>query len=335
MSKRANPVLIGAFVLGALSLLVGLIIYLGTVNLFSKEEQFVVYFESSVNGLNVGAPVKFKGVPIGRVNDIRIRWNQDPLSSHIPVFITIDPKTVSDRLGVELDIGDEDVLRQQIRLGLRARMQIESLISGLLFIELDYYPDNPGNFHQNEYVLKEIPSVPGLLSDITETATQIVARLRRIDFEGTNNRLQRVLERVDQSLQELDTKSLSQSIQETSAVVRGVAQSGQIENTLSDLATLLSQLSALVDKADRRVDPLAEEMVAMLADLRQTFQSLRQTARNLDGALSPQSPILLEVRRTLVETSGAARALRELADYLERNPNSLLLGRDQPDFVQP
>jgi paraquat-inducible protein B len=334
MSKRANPVLIGTFVLGSLFLLVSSIVFLGSVKLFSKEEQFVMYFESSVNGLNVGAPLKFKGVPIGRVSDIRIRWNQDTLTSHIPVFVAIDPELLRGRLGVDVDLADEDVFRQQIRSGLRARMQIESLITGLLFIELDYYPDSPSRFFQSEYVLKEIPTVPGLLADITETATQIVSRLRNFDFEGLNRRLMRVLENADRSLAGFDTEALNQSFLETSAAVRNLAESGDIQHTLRELNALLAEVRVMAKNTDQRIQPLTTGAVDLLSELQASSIALRQTMKNLEANFLPESPLLLDLRRTLEETSNAAQALRQLADFIERNPNALLLGRSNRDFPE-
>jgi paraquat-inducible protein B len=178
MSKQASPRLIGAFVLGGILLAVALLALVSSMRLFDDRQVFVMYFESSVNNLNIGAPVKWKGVPVGAVTDIRIRWNQDELSAEVPVFVEID----LDRLAVNLD--DEGTLKREILNGMRAQLSVESYLSGLLFIELNYVP-NPGppRFVQREPIYGEIPTVPSPWSEVGEMATSVVEKFQSVDIE--------------------------------------------------------------------------------------------------------------------------------------------------------
>lgn len=115
MSQKASPTLIGVFIIAAIALAVVTVILFGSGRLFSKTEDFILYFEDSVNGLEVGAPVKFKGVRVGQVKRIAIRFDQDDDSPHVPVLIEIDIGRLHKPLGVDLDLADPEVFRQQDR----------------------------------------------------------------------------------------------------------------------------------------------------------------------------------------------------------------------------
>lgn len=134
MSKQANPKLIGAFVLGGLALLVlGLVIFGGT-RWLGERRTYVAYFPGSVKGLRVGAPVDFRGVTIGRVTDIRIRYDASDGTMQIPVVMEFEPARIT-------VIGADDVVEHRgdlddlIRRGLRAQLQTQSIVTGLLLIQ--------------------------------------------------------------------------------------------------------------------------------------------------------------------------------------------------------
>ncbi|HNX04150.1 MAG TPA: MlaD family protein, partial [Opitutales bacterium] len=177
MKKQASPRLIGAFVVLAFLVLAVLVGLVGSFKAFQSRQTFVVYFKGSVNNLNVGAKVKWKGVPVGQVSDIRIRWNQDVLSTDIPVFIQLD----LDRLGLRID--ETDVMKREVASGLRARTQMESLISGMLYIDLDYIADAaPARFVEKEPLYPEIPAAPSPFDEIGDLAFRIADNIANIDF---------------------------------------------------------------------------------------------------------------------------------------------------------
>jgi len=245
MSKQASPRLIGAFVLGGILLAVALLALVSSMRLFDDRQVFVMYFESSVNNLNIGAPVKWKGVPVGAVTDIRIRWNQDELSAEVPVFVEID----LDRLAVNLD--DEGTLKREILNGMRAQLSVESYLSGLLFIELNYVP-NPGppRFVQREPIYGEIPTVPSPWSEVGEMATSVVEKFQSVDIERIATELTTVLERTNHLLADIDAAGVSRSFRSAansfSALVGSPETLALLENTAAaaaELRTLAANLN--------------------------------------------------------------------------------------------
>ena len=140
MSKPANKTLIGVFVIGAIVLAIIAVIIFGSGKFFAEKMPLVMYFEGSVAGLNVGSPVMFKGVKVGVVKDIVLRFDSNNISFLIPVYAELDPK----RFHVIGKIADETELdKELIKRGLRARLELQSMVTGQLMVDLDFYPDKP------------------------------------------------------------------------------------------------------------------------------------------------------------------------------------------------
>ncbi|MFA5258347.1 MAG: MlaD family protein, partial [Opitutales bacterium] len=237
-----------------------------------------MFFESSVNNLNVGAKVKWKGVPVGQVSDIRIRWNQDVLSTEVPVFVQIDLT----RLGMELD--DPKVLRQEIANGMRAQMQWESLISGMLFIELNYVPNaGPPKTYEKEPLYPEIPAVSSPFDAIGDMAFEIADNLRQIDFKRISDNLNSSLERVNRTLDELDTPGLSRSLKSAANSVTSLAGSPEAMRMIEDASATMKSLQSVAARLDGMAEPmpgqlkeLSDQVTATLASIQATSDRLRE-----------------------------------------------------------
>jgi paraquat-inducible protein B len=148
MSKNLSPTVIGAFVVGAVALLIVAVIALGSGQLFRKTQQFILYFDGSVNGLRIGAPVKIKGVEIGSVKDIRLETELGSQVHKIPVIIEIDLKKVIRRGVTREEAMDPNTIREFIKEGLRGQLQTESLVTGVLYVGLDWFSETPLRFVQ-------------------------------------------------------------------------------------------------------------------------------------------------------------------------------------------
>jgi paraquat-inducible protein B len=134
MSKQANKTLIGAFVVGAIALVVAGIIIFGSGDFFAERPKFVMFFEGSVNGLNVGAPVTFRGVKIGTVTEVNLYFNPQDMSLKIPVYVEFDPKSMVLEKGSWQKSERYEYIKQFIDRGLRAKLQLQSMVTGLLMI---------------------------------------------------------------------------------------------------------------------------------------------------------------------------------------------------------
>ena len=181
MSKKANPAVVGGFVLGAVALAVGSLFFFGGGKFFRTTETYVAYFEGSLKGLEIGAPVTFRGVRIGTVKDIQVVYDVDKSSLNIPVIFDID----LDRLVLEGDVAqaskadddDHDVL---IERGLRAQLQMRSMVTGQLAVNLDFFPDSEPLYHGDYKGYGEYPTVPSEVEKLRDIAEKLVSQLQDV-----------------------------------------------------------------------------------------------------------------------------------------------------------
>ncbi len=327
MGRKANPAVIGAFVVGALVLgVVGVVIF-GSGQLFKNTSKYVCFFPGPVDGLNVGAPVKVNGVEIGSVADIRLRLpEQERLhitvqGVHIPVTIEIDNDRVA-ALGGE----EHRNLEALIDHGLRAQLNAQSLVTGLLFVQLDFRPEIPAIFIlPPDSRVTEIPTIPTAMEQVQTAAENIFRRLQEVHVEAL---VKSLTEAVDTIKTVAATPELKETIQALPATVANLNQTVAGFRELSvrlDTQTgpLLDSLKGTSDKAGPLLDSLkgtSEKGGAAMEQARQTMQSVEQF-------VEPESLLSTQLSGSLQEVSDAARALRLLANLLERNPSVLVRGK--------
>lgn len=328
MSRQANPTLIGAFVLGAGALLVTAILLFGTFRIFSDEETFLIYFDESVNGLTVGAPVKFRGVPIGRVREIRLRYDQSEATTAVPVFIEIDLSYLRRTLGMADDLRDPDLLLRQIRSGLRAQLELVSFITGQYYIELDYLPDSPRPiFYQRSRTYKEIPSAPSPFAGIGQSASEILARFGTVDLGTISQELVAGLKRVNAALDSFQWAEINTRILALAAAVTERMEDPQLDATLAQMQETMATFRRLAETLETESTPALAEFRGLAAELRDTSAEMRALARQASVLLAPEGATRHELERFLRELADAAESLRVLTDFLERNPQAVITGR--------
>jgi paraquat-inducible protein B len=327
MNKRINPTLIGAFIVGALALVVVAVIGLGSGRLFRKTYEFVLYFQGSVNGLNVGAPVKYKGVEIGSVTDILLQLDEVE-ANRIPVIIELDAKKIAGR-GVRGDLlVHPEKLQSFIDRGVRGQLRMESLVTGVLYVALDVYPDSPPEFVQprgSRY--QEIPTVPTELERVQDEIRDVFVKLAKIDFNAVVAAMTQAFAGIDRLTNspalEASLRSLEKTMPKFDEAVMNIRQLAvTLDKNTSDLSADLQQTSAATRVA------LAEIEVAV-KQANTTMKEAEGTMINARSAIDPDSPVSYELTRSLREISGAARSLRLLAGYLERNPRAVIFGKPQ------
>lgn len=322
MANRANPAAIGAFVLGALGLAVAGVVVFGSGQYFKHTEQFVMYFPGSVNGLNVGAPVKFKGVDIGQVKNIKLvlqRENDVDRKLLIPVYVETDPTKVTVN-GKQLEMSDPKNLEALVQRGLRAQLQSQSLVTGLLFVQVDFFPETPINYAlQQPSDPIEIPTVPTTLEQASNAAREIIEELRSVKLGPMIQAAQEAVEHVNALV----------SNPGLHAAVDGLPA------TMKNLDDAITSLHRLSDELHGQVAPLSKRLDTTLVSADQTLTSVRGAAGTANTILAPGSPLDHDLRDALRQVSDAARALAQLADYLERNPTALLYGKQPPPEAKP
>lgn len=330
MTRRASPTLIGGFVVGAVVVaLIGLIL-IGGGDLFHRKHPFVLYFRGKVDGLDVGAPVKFQGVLVGSVTSIRLRLSEEGPSTTIPVTIVLDEDLIESRSGYDVTF-EPSRMQRIVERGLRARLDIESFVTGNRYVALEMAPDTPLRLFGGESELQEIPTLPTPLEEVQ----RIVERLSEMDLEG----MVADLIETSRALRELVASSEARSI--PAALVRTL---GTIDEAAGALRAQIDPLAGSVTTMSHAVEGAAGALEKTLEDLRPTIAGLDLAARRAveveeevsrtlaaaRGIFDPEAPLVVRLQETLAELASASRSLRGLTELLERDPSSLLRGRDVP-----
>jgi paraquat-inducible protein B len=328
MNQKISPTLIGGFVLGAVALLVVAVIAFGSGRLFRETKEFVVYFDGTVNGLNIGAPVKFKGVEIGSVKDILLQLEGDIEAHRIPVIFEIDLKKITSRGGLGTILGETNALKTAIDQGLRAQLRTESLVTGVLYIGIDLFPGTPVRYVQHaKSKYTEIPSVPTALERVELTAGEILAKLSEVDFKGMMDSVSRVVDGVGSLVNSPSIESSLKSLERTMPKIDQAVV--EIRKMTTGLDSNITVLSANLQQTS---DAAREAMQQAALTMKQTDSALKEAEAamtNIRGMSDPESVTFYELDRSLREVSAAARSLRLLTNSVERNPRALIFGKPE------
>jgi paraquat-inducible protein B len=397
MSKPISKALIGGFVVGAVGLLLVAVSIFGSGRFFAKRPVVVMYFEGSVKGLSVGAPVIFRGVPIGNVTDIRLIANVKDRTVLIPVYADFDPMRFQQKGGHISPLAN---LKEQIAAGLRAQLELQSFVTGQLMINVDYFPNTPVVLVGAEPGVPEIPTIPSTMQRLVKkfedlpieeiaqnvnTAVMGVSRLVNSpevakaiadvsqaanELKGLvgnmNRQMGPLVATIDQSVKKYgkladdtgqELGKARQAIEETLGDVRTLVRdtdaqvaptAGAVRETLGDVRTLVRSLDAQVSSVaatlnetakeygtlartvDGEVPALSTRLQQVLGDVQVTLAKLRDALGAAEGALGGDSSLRYDITSTLSDISAAARAIRQLADSVNRDPESLLRGRNVP-----
>lgn len=324
MKARANPALIGGFVVGAIALATTAIVVLGSGRLFSDTVELVAFFPGSVNGLAVGAPVKFKGVVIGRVREIRIAVDEAAqLNFRIPVVFEIDPAKLTQR-GASVtatDIRDKALLGDLIDSGLRAQLTPESFVTGVLYIELDIHPDTPAEMHiDGKSEWREIPTLPTTIERAASTLTQILDKIEDLDLDGLFNSLTTTIDEVNKVLGSPEVENVFGNLNKV------LATADEASVSVRDLAR---STRGSIDDISRSAQRTLDDATVTLSRLDDTLVEVRGALSSVSGLVESESPVVFQIGETLQALTDAARSLRRLADSIERNPSTLMFGRTE------
>lgn len=327
MSMRANPTAIGVFTVGALVLAVVGVAMLASTAWLGKQSTFISYFGESVNGLEVGAPVKFQGVPVGSVTNLLIQIDLDDKTFEVPVEYEIDLARLTSRDGTFVDLSRGTVLRQQITDGLRSQLQMESIVTGQLYVELTYRTDAaPPQLAQRPTVHPEIPTAPSLLAVFGTQAGSLVADVLQILF------------RVNEMLQAVDMEGLNASVVASAQSVERLAESPEIRAAFAEIPVMtdqfnrtMAEMELLAQRLSDTIEPLQLHLDTTNVEVMLTLQSMRRALEGTEGFLTTDSGVGYQMQEAFSSLKDAADALRQLVLSLERNPDMLLRGKRPPE----
>jgi paraquat-inducible protein B len=318
-----------------LGLAVAMVLYFGSASFLRSSTDFILYFDQSVNGLQVGSAVKFRGVPVGEVRRIMIRAEgQREDSTAIPVVIQINSSRLERDLGVSKEAFNADSIQTLIDRGLVARLNLESFITGQLFVEFSFEPERLPTLqtHQETFEgIYEIPTLNSSLDQITADVAQIIADVKALDLDELNANLNGLLVSAKATLDGIDSAGISRSITGTADEISRFVAS---EDFKASVVTMRGAFAALRDTAQSfnlSDGPLAETIDSWTEQITHTLESLDQLTSDASLLLKPESDLRYELESMLREFTRAARSVRMLSEFLERNPNALLTGRSEEE----
>jgi paraquat-inducible protein B len=264
---------------------------------FNPTLKFLMLYDQTVRGLSEGAPVEFRGITIGRVADISFDLVPAIGDPRIPVLIEIDPSMMRPEMARKMTTPDSEFIKESVARGLRGALKWGSLITGALYVDLDYYPESaPAELGKSgEYTT--IPTVSSGLAQLEAKITAIVDKFQSMPIEKTMADIAAAAEEAKTTIAEARTTLAD--IKATSAAARETLEDPHFRGLPSDLKKSIEQL----EKSIQSVGP--------------------------DGAV--QGDLL----RTLDELRSALRSFNSLSTNIDEKPNSLLFGRDSSGNPQP
>ena len=326
MSKRFSTTAIGAFVVGSFALLVAAIVVVGSGKMFQKPIQFVCFFPGDVNGLKVGAPVKFRGVQIGSVASIRLilppdqgTVRADLKEFRLPVILNIDSSQLRAMGGSGVAVS-ENGFTDFIKQGLRAQLNVESLLTGLLYVDLDLYPHSevvmalePGTSP-----FREIPTVPTDFQQVQQEAEKALERISKMDLEG-------VMTAISGAGNSINSLVSSQELRR--ALV-------STNDTMTALRKTLGSMQITLDKVNIKFDSLSTDLEHTSHEASETMKETREMILEVQASLDPGSPLWVNLNLALAQFTETAQSFGQLSDYLQQNPSALVRGRYVPDSAK-
>jgi paraquat-inducible protein B len=297
MSKQANKTLIGTFVVSAVILAIAGIVIFGSGKIFKKTVKYVLYFDSSINGLSKGSAVVWKGVKIGSVVNITINADSNDLSIRIPVIIEIDPEKIKIR-DKKNHCNTEEQLERMIKHGLKAQLQMQSFVTGMLMIDLDFRPDVPVKLVDTDKIYPEIPTSSSAMESLAK-------QFSKFPVEDMLKKIQAIITGIEK-----------------------ITTSPEILDSIHSMNQTIKDAQKVIKRVDSNVGVLTDSIRKAAVATTITVEQAQKTLVTAEGTLGKNSEIVKQVNETLSELSAAARAIENLADYIERHPESLLKGKN-------
>jgi len=273
---------------------------------YAIKDYYLLKFDHSVRGLSIGAHVEFRGFPFGRVVDIGIEADWERNETKIIVKIEVEPERLSQL--IKNNDTPANALEMMVGKGLRAQLQTGNLITGSLFVALDIFETaEPASIVMHDDII-ELPTIPASIDEITSNVTTLLANLSKIPVEEIVSALLNTINSLDET--SISFKNAGDGINE---LVTSDSLKKSINSLSQSMEHIQSLISALEQDLPAAIDSISEQTVNTLSGIEQLTTS--------------DSPVVFELRQALNQFSKAAQSIRELTNYLERHPESLLQGK--------
>jgi paraquat-inducible protein B len=282
---------------------------------------YILQFKGSVRGLAAEAPVEFRGIKMGEVTDIRAEFDVESMEPRILVYIETDPEAF--RAVGETFLEPKQQMERLVEKGLRAQLKTGSLITGQLFVDVDFHPDAPPAAVKYDDIYPTLPTLPAPMEMITASLNQLLTKLEKLPLVEIGNSLRNTVQGAERLVNSAELRNALAGLNQT------------LQNTRTFTANLDATLTPELNEAIVRLNEALENARMLMQNLNAkvtpeinaTLDQTQKTLADIGGVVSPDSPIHSELRRALKELADAAKSIRVMADYLERHPDALIYGK--------
>ncbi len=339
MSTKASPTRIGIFVILSFALLVTGIVVFGGGKLFSKKNTAIVYFDDSLQGLNVGAPVAYRGITIGEVKEIKVDVNADTYQIIVPVLISL----MSDKIiriegtGKTADNNINSFLKTMCQRGLRATLKSQSLLTGKLYIDLSIHENSEALYHDKNGDYLEIPTVPSELQQMSKAMQSLNFQELAVKFSSTMDALEKMSTTMEQALNSETSKKelaiLFASLDKLHSILATVDTNmgpvlTKLDGTFDKIGQLSDSSKQMIGHIDDKIDPLFISFETTARDTSLAMRASEAFVADTHHSLSMDSPLYFQLTEGMSEIGKAAKALRAFTEVLDRNPQMLFFGNE-------
>ncbi|CAA0124916.1 Paraquat-inducible protein B [BD1-7 clade bacterium] len=318
MTSAKTNLRVGTFVIVGVFVFIAMLMIISGGKFFQHNQRYMLIFDGSVQGLKIGAPVAIKGVQIGEVLNITAKMNPKTLSVVTLVPIEVDLSKVD----LDAETEQDQIMPELIKKGMRAQLQSESLLTGLLYVNIDFFPNTPVKYYKIDSPYPEFPTIPTDLEKLTES-------LQKIDFDKILKQFKDIIAGLDRVINDPNIgKMLANAEQLTGNLNKlSVSAEKEITTTAADMRKLMANLDGLSTSVTQQVPMLSEQVQVSLEGLQASNDKLGQLLENANFLLSDDSPTLRNLQSTSSQLQRTARSLERLSDTIEQKPDSIIWGK--------
>jgi paraquat-inducible protein B len=346
MGNKISPTVIGAFVVGAIVCMVAGVLLFGGGKFFTEKLPYVLFFDSSVEGLHVGAPVIFRGVKVGQV--AAIEAIADPKTFTVVIRVQVELVRGSIKVSGGEFTDPHQAIEGLIQQGARASLRMQSFVTGVLYVAVDFHPDTPIKRLGLDPRYPELPTIPSDIDMLKSTVQQVMADLGKLPLEAVLNEVLVLLKQTNSLVALPEVKQALVSLQDVVTAAERLLQHAdtqvsalgpRLAGAADTARAALVEAQKLLRDVDGQVTPLAGSAQDTLTAARGTLGQAHKSLVKLTDAASPalkqaeqtlggaDGMIHQDLAHTLKALEEAAKSIRALAETLQRHPESLLRGR--------
>ncbi|MDO8861461.1 MlaD family protein [Haliea sp. E1-2-M8] len=317
--EHPHSVAIGGFIIGALLIVLATLLFVLGSGLGAERTRVVMVFDSSIKGLSVGAPVALRGVEIGQITGIDLILDSDTADLIMLVEADVSSANVQSTRRASEEMIDDLIAR-----GLRAQLNQQSLLTGLLYVQLDFHPDTPALLAKIDSEYTQIPTIPTGLEKFTR-------QIESLDIAQIASDVQSIAAGIDQFIGQEEFRRLPQELSTTLVGVQTLTAELQaaVAGASPGLEQVLASTDLLVTQASDALPALTTMLDQNLATLQDAAAAFESTMTEIDGLVAPDSATTYQLNQALKELAMAGRALQLLAKTIEEQPESLLRGKNE------